>query len=121
MECTPKLCFALAALVCTSCNSSQPVAAFAANAQRALDQGPPLFRDLYGSCVRAHLDRRPVEPLFKGKLAPRANVPRPQIAACSQLKPEGDALATDSAALSAYFKTIHELAAFDTSATAAPS
>jgi hypothetical protein len=114
--CTPKFCLILVVVACTSCNSPQAVAEFAASAAQAVEQGTPLFRDLYGSCARARLDRQPIEPLFKGK--PALEQPA---SACARVQSEGDALITDSATLSAYFNAIHELAASNTSGVTAPS
>jgi hypothetical protein len=114
--CTPKFCFIFIVVACTSCNSPQGVAEFAASAAQAVEQGPPLFRDLYGTCARAWLDRQPVEPVFKGKQ------PLEQPAStCARFQSEGDALIADSATLGAYFNAIHDLAAFNTSSAKAPS
>ncbi len=47
-----------------SCTSPQAIATFAEAADKALDEGPPIFRDLHDSCVRRHVDAQPITPVF---------------------------------------------------------
>jgi hypothetical protein len=104
-------------LLCTGCSTPLAIATFSASAEQALDHGPALFKDLYGTCARARLYQQPVQPLFKGSQPASGQ----EIQACLQFRAEGDALITDSDAFSKYFSALHELAEFNASAISGPA
>lgn len=76
-----------------------------------------MFGDLYESCVRRQSLRpdMPTYPLFvppgSKEAAPKDN---PAIDSCSQFQAEGKELTTMSNVLDAYFKSMEQLAGFDT-------
>jgi hypothetical protein len=77
-----------------------------------------MFADLHDSCVRRETARPnlPVLPLFVppgSKNAPPKNPP--SVAACTRFATEAEALTKVSDVLTAYFRAIQQLAAFDTS------
>jgi len=110
----------LAACLAGSCTSPQAVATFADNAQKALGQGPELFRDLQASCVRRHQDAQPIVAVY---LPPAASAPGQADvpAVCHAFGPQGDALIQASGVLTAYIKAIQQLAAFNTSSVSSQS
>src|SRR5579875_827139 len=108
-------------LFSTDCNSPQAIATFAASSEQAIQQGPPLFADLYGACGRIHFYREPIRPVFIGENAKQVNTREPQSSACASFQAEAGALGAASATLSAYFQAMQEFASSKTSAVMAPS
>ncbi len=47
-----------------SCTSAQGIATFADTADKALEEGPAIFRDIHDSCVRRHADAQPISADF---------------------------------------------------------
>jgi len=100
------------------CASPQAIGGFADAAEKALVGGPPLFDDLHDSCVRRNSARpgTPILPLFVppgSKLAPPGDPPA--IAACARFATESQGLTKISDVLTAYFRAMQQLAAFNTS------
>ena len=109
-------------LALSSCTAPQVIGAFTDSAQKALAGGPPLFEDLHDSCVRRETARpsRPILPLFVppgSKNAPPKD--SPDLAACTRFAVEGQALTKVSDVLTAYFRAIQQLSAFNTSTVSA--
>ncbi len=104
----------------SGCTSPQNIATFAGTAQSALEQGPAIFRDLHGSCLRRHSDADPITALY---LPPPPGTATPNVAnenpVCTPLAPQGDALTKASDVLAAYFRAMQQLASFNTSTVSA--
>ncbi len=112
----------LASLWLSGCTSLKTIATFAETAQKALNQGPAIFRDIHESCIRRHEDAQAIAPIYlpaptRPQSAASTNTP----AVCVQFAAEGDALAKASDVLVAYFKAIQQLASFNTSTVSTPS
>ncbi len=127
-RCAGKVSIAVAAfsacLFVLSCASPEAISAFADSAQKALAAGPSIFDDLHGSCVRRQEARpgSPILPLFVppgSKNAPPKD--SPALAACARFAEEAKALANVSDLLSAYFRALQQLAAFNTSTVSTAS
>lgn len=100
------------------CASPEAIGGFADAAQKALAGGAPLFNDLHDSCVRRETARpaAPILPLFVppgSKLAPPKDPP--SVAACARFATESQGLTQISDVLTAYFRAIQQLSAFNTS------
>ena len=100
------------------CASPEAIGGFADVAEKALAGGPPLFDDLHDSCVRRNSARpgSPILPLFVppgSKLAPPGDPP--SFAACARFATESQGLTKISDVLTAYFRAMQQLSAFNTS------
>src|SRR5579875_511570 len=84
----------LAAAVLQSCTTPSGVATFADDSAKALDAGPPIFHDIYDSCVRRHTDAAPIAAVFLPAQA-GGGTPAPA-AACDVFAKQGDALSKAS-------------------------
>lgn len=122
------LCLIFFMCVCLlSCTSAEGVATFADTADKALEEGPQIFRDIHDSCVRRHAVAEPIRPIFLTGVARNENnthesnrLPAdPSV--CARFAPQGEALAQASGVLSAYFRALQQLAAFNTSTVSSPS
>ncbi len=103
------VCFA-ALLAASSCSSPVAVAAFAASAVKAVDQGQAIFADLPNSCERREADRRSDSEILVDT-SPGLPVP----ARCAGYVTQRDALMKASAVLSDYFQVLNQVASFGTS------
>lgn len=110
---------AVVALAFCGCGSRQAVATFAEDSQKALTQGPMIFRDFQQSCIRRHRDAQPIIPQYlpSGQKTDRDRT----VAVCSAFGSQGDALVKASDVLVAYFRAMQQLAAFDASSVGATS
>jgi hypothetical protein len=111
------VCLALL-VVATSCESPPAIGAFADSAQKALAGGQPIFIDIHDSCVRREIARPglPILPLFVppgSKNAPPKDPP--YLAACTRFATESQGLTQISDVVTAYFRAIQQLSAFNTS------
>ncbi len=118
------LAFFIAAwtLSLSSCTSPAAVAGFADIAQKDLAQGPMIFHDIHDSCVRRHLDAQPITPLFLagiGKTGAGASPPA-ENPVCTPFTAQAEALTKASGVLTAYFRAMQQLAAFNTSSVSGP-
>lgn len=118
----------LATLGLPGCTSTEAVAAFADNAQKALQQGPALFRDIHDSCIRRHADAQPITALYLPRTSEGAGSPSTgrsdaanQSAVCTPFASQGDALTSAVGILASYFGALQQLAAFDTSTVSTPA
>jgi hypothetical protein len=108
-------------LLLLSCASPAAVSAFAQSAQNGINDGPPLFNDLYSSCVRRETLRPDLQiypefvPSGSKQAAPKDNS---AIASCSRFNPASKELDKMSDVLSSYFKSLQQLAGFNTAAVA---
>lgn len=121
---TAVACSTLLLTVLLSCASPQAIGPFADSAQKALAAGPPLFTDIHDSCVRRQLANpsQPILPLFVppgSKDAPPANPPA--VAACARFATEAQGLIKVSDVLTAYFRAIQQLSAFNISSVSTAS
>jgi len=101
-----------------SCASPEAISTFADSAQKSLAGGPPLFNDIHDSCVRRETARpeQPILPLFVppgSKNAPPKNPPA--LSTCARFADEAQGLNNVSAVLTAYFRAVQQLSAFNTS------
>ena len=117
----------LATLGLPGCTSTEAVAAFADSAEKALQQGPALFRDIHDSCVRRHADAQAITALYlPGASEPAASTPASasgvsnQNGVCTPFASQGDALASASGILASYFGALQQLAAFNTTTVSTP-
>ncbi len=110
-----------ATLILQSCAAPQAVATFSADAQKALDQGSATFKDIHASCVRRHEDAAPIAPIFMPAAPKEASSGSgDEIPQCTVFARQGDALAKASNVLSAYFRALQQLAAFNSSTVSGP-
>jgi hypothetical protein len=117
-----QFCFlTLPALLLLSCASPQAVATFASSAEKTMDGGPGLFTDIYGSCVRRHLAMEPLKPIFF-PVGPKAvsTGATPEPPACAAFLRQGEALAKASNLVSAYFRSVQQLASFNSTTVSGP-
>ncbi len=122
MTATGVACAALLLSLSTSCVSPEAIGAFADSAQKTLAGGPPLFADIHNSCVRRESARpgSPILPLFVppgSKNAPPKDPPA--LAACARFATEAQGLTKISDVLTAYFRAMQQLSAFNTSSVSA--
>jgi hypothetical protein len=118
----PAVCAWALLSVLLSCESPQAISAFSDSAQKTLAGGPPLFNDIHDSCVRRETARPglPILPLFVppgSKNAPPKNPPG--VDACARFSAEAQALDKVSDVLTAYFRGVQQLSAFNTSSVTA--
>lgn len=106
-----------------SCTSPQAVATFAGSADKALEEGPAIFSDLHQSCLRRYADIQPITPSFMpgamtadGSAAISSEPP-----VCARFGSQGEALGKASGILSAYFRAVQQLAAFNSSTVSSAS
>lgn len=110
------------ALWLCGCTSPEAIANFADTSQRALQQGPAIFRDLHDSCTRRHSDAESIIALYLPRPAgtsPR-NTPN-ENPVCTPFTPQGDALSKAEDVLAAYFRAVQQLASFNTSTVSSTS
>ncbi len=100
----------VAILLASSCSSPVAVAAFAASAHKAVDQGQAIFADLPNSCERREADRRSDSEILVDT-SPGIPVP----ARCAGFVAQRDALTKASAVLADYFDVLGQVASFGTS------
>lgn len=94
-----------------SCAPPASIATFAESADHAIAAGTPLFADIHDSCVRRQAEEARLLPRY-----PHAGRNATDTAAesvCASFVPEVKELENVSSVLSAYFRAMHELAAFD--------
>ena len=104
------------ALLLSSCTSPEAIASFADNAQKVLDQGPPLFHDIHDSCLRRHAGAEKIAPIFlPANSSSDATPPANENPVCAPFAPQADALSKASNVLSAYFRAMQQLASFNAS------
>ncbi len=103
-----------------SCTSPAAIANFADASEKALAQGPPIFRDLHDSCLRRHLAVQPILPAYLPS-GSKSSAPADVEAVCAAFAQQGDGLAKASDVLSAYFRAMQQLASFNTSTVSAPA
>ena len=94
-----------------SCAPPAAVATFAGGADKAIAAGTPIFADIHESCVRRQAEEEHIAPQY-----PHVGQ-NPTSAAgnsvCTSFAAEVQELESVSSVLSAYFRAIQELAAFD--------
>lgn len=116
------LFIAICALSLSGCTSPEAIAAFAGSAQKVLQQSPAIFTDIHDSCVRRHLDARPITPLYLPSPSQDSAPGSPnESPVCAPFGPQGQALTKASDVLAAYFEAIEQLAAFNTSSVGTTS
>ncbi len=109
------LCIFLGTFGVLSCTPPTAIATFAGGADKAISQGAPIFADIHESCVRRQSDEARIVPDY-----PHADQDNPKNAAsaasvCASFVTEVKELESVSSILSAYFRAMQELAAFDQS------
>lgn len=94
-----------------SCAPPTSLATFARDADNGISAGTPVFAEIHDSCVRRRADEGRLIPEY-----PHAG-PSPAASAgesvCTSFATEAKELESVSSVLSAYFRTMQELAAFD--------
>ena len=95
-----------------SCAPPTAIATFAGDADKAITAGTPIFADIHESCVRRRAEEEPLTPQYPhaGQTAPGAAAGE---SVCASFAPEVQELENVSGILSAYFRAMQELAAFD--------
>lgn len=93
-----------------SCSPPTSVATFAGDAGQAITAGAPIFADIHDSCIRRQAEEEPLAPEYphSGQKAEAATD-----SACAVFVPEVKELEGVASVLSAYFRAMHDLAAFD--------
>jgi hypothetical protein len=110
------------ALLLDSCVSPQAVASFAGNAEKTFEDGAVLFGDLHGTCERRHAAAAVVSPIFfPAALRAASEGNPPELPACAAFAREGEDLTKASAVLSDYFRSMQQLASFDSTTVSGPS
>ncbi|MBV8553538.1 MAG: hypothetical protein JOY54_19745 [Acidobacteriaceae bacterium] len=102
---------ALSVLGCVGlvgCAPPASIAAFSGAAATALEEGSPLFTDIHDSCVRRHVVSTSAAPSF----LPGTSTPG-ELAACAEFASEAQGLAKVSGVVTAYFRTVQQLASFN--------
>lgn len=105
------LLLALLAFAGLSCAPPTSVAAFAADVDKAIRAGEPIFTDIYDSCLRRRADEESITPHYARAGERPGNTAGES--ACASFAPEVKELESASSALSDYFRAMQELAAFD--------
>ena len=105
------LLLALVVFGALSCSPPTSIAAFAGDADQAITAGAPIFADIYDSCVRRRADEESITPRFPS--AGEKSGDATMESACGPFAPEVKELESVSTVMSAYFRAMHDLAAFD--------
>lgn len=94
-----------------SCAPPVSVATFAGNADKAITAGAPIFADIHESCVRRRAEEERIAPQYPHIGQKPAEAASESV--CASFVAEVNELQDVSSLLSAYFRAMHELAAFD--------
>jgi hypothetical protein len=110
---------ALILLAILSCAPPASIATFAGDADKAITAGEPVFGDIHDSCVRRRADEGRLVPQYPhiGQTSPDAT----GASTCASFVPEVQELESIASVLSAYFRSMQQLAAFDQANASAPA